>query len=134
MPGRRGRKPVWYFSWPVAVRVAKVRPWKEPVVARISPRPRTKATAWRAYTPTSCAALSAITSALVSCPPRSRAGGAAPAPPRRAGLDLRADAARGEHLEQHRMPHAAVDHVGLLDAAADRLEAALDLGDHPAGD
>ena len=30
---------MWYFSWPVAVRVAKVRPWKEPVVARISKRP-----------------------------------------------------------------------------------------------
>ena len=36
MPGRSGWKPVWYFSWPVAVSVPKVRPWKEPTVARIS--------------------------------------------------------------------------------------------------
>ena len=36
MPGSSGRKPWWYFSWPVAVSVASVRPWNEPWVARIS--------------------------------------------------------------------------------------------------
>ena len=39
MPGSSGWKPWWYFSWPVAVSVANVRPWKEPVVDRISYRP-----------------------------------------------------------------------------------------------
>ena len=49
-------------------------------------------------------------------------------------IDLGADALIGEDLEQDRVAHATVDDVHLVDAAAERLQAALDLGDHPRGD
>ena len=37
-PGRSGSNPCWYFSCPVAVTVAMVRPWNEFFVATISKR------------------------------------------------------------------------------------------------
>src|SRR5262245_65897537 len=37
-PGTRGSKPCWYFSWPVAAKAAKVRPWNELRVATNSTR------------------------------------------------------------------------------------------------
>ena len=44
--------------------------------------------------------------------------------------DLRADAAVGVDLQQQRMSQPAVDDVRLADAAAQAVEAGLDLGDH----
>ena len=35
-PGMSGSKPCWYFGWPVAVTVARVRPWNELLVAMTS--------------------------------------------------------------------------------------------------
>ena len=52
---------------------------------------------------------------------------------RRASLDQRAGAMLGEQFEQHRMRHLAVDDHNGLDAFRDHVEAALDLGDHAAG-
>src|SRR6185436_16634759 len=48
--------------------------------------------------------------------------------------DLRADALLGEDLEEHGVAPPAVDHVRLLDAGLERLDAALDLRDHPRAD
>src|SRR3954451_13092415 len=45
--------------------------------------------------------------------------------------DLRADPAVGVNLQQQRVAQAAVDDVRLADAAAQALQARLDLGDHP---
>ena len=48
--------------------------------------------------------------------------------------DHRADALVGEDLEQQHVGDAAVEDVGAAHAVAHRVDAALDLGDHPAGD
>ena len=48
--------------------------------------------------------------------------------------DLGADALAREDLEEHGVAHAAVDDVGLLRTPAQRVDAALDLGDHPLAD
>ena len=46
----------------------------------------------------------------------------------------RADALAGEELEQQRVRDAAVEDVRPRDAAAQRLDARLDLRDHPLAD
>src|SRR5215472_12315770 len=56
------------------------------------------------------------------------------AAPRQAAGDFGADTLAGEDLEQHGVAQPAVDDVRLLDAVVERLEAALDLGDHALGD
>ena len=48
--------------------------------------------------------------------------------------DQRAGAVLGEELEQHGVRRLAVEDDDALDAALDRLDAGLDLGDHAAGD
>ena len=49
-------------------------------------------------------------------------------------MDHRADAGVGEDLEQQHVGDAAVEDVGPADAVAHGVDAAGDLGDHPAGD
>ena len=51
---------------------------------------------------------------------------------RRSWRDHRADAGVGEELEQQAVGDAAVDDVGRLGAAADRVDAGLQLRPHPA--
>ena len=50
------------------------------------------------------------------------------------GNDQRAGTDLGEELQQHGMGGLAVQDDHALDAALDRLDAGLDLGDHAAGD
>ena len=52
----------------------------------------------------------------------------------RRAADQRADAVLGEELQQHAVRHAPVDDDDGLDAGFHHLDAALDLGDHAAGD
>ena len=49
-------------------------------------------------------------------------------------VDHRADAGVGEQLDEQDVGDAAVEDVGPADAVAHGLDAARDLGDHPAGD
>src|SRR5262245_45242729 len=44
--------------------------------------------------------------------------------------DFRADAAVGVDFEEERVPESAVDHVRLLDAGPEAVQARLDLRDH----
>jgi hypothetical protein len=55
-------------------------------------------------------------------------------PATRSNGDQRAGAVVGEQFQQHRVRRLAVEDDDALDAALERVDAGLDLGDHAAGD